>query len=74
MIQFQKNTWTNRRVEGQKDGRRDRHYFVGPLWLPLEVPKTIFHHIKRFLVTLFFSAFSVLHDLFDLHKKGSGIA
>ena len=52
MIQFQENTWTEGRMEGQKDGRTDRPYFIGSFWLPPGVQQKRnfhkdLHHLER---------------------------
>ena len=41
MIQFKENTRTERRTEGQTEGRMDRPYFMGPFQLPLGVQKEL---------------------------------
>ena len=35
MIQFQENGWRERWMEGWKDARTDRPYFIGLFWLLL---------------------------------------
>ena len=35
ILKFRKNWWQNpKKMPGQKDGRADRPYFIGPFWLP----------------------------------------
>ena len=54
MIQLQENAWADGRMEGWKDRKTDRPYFIGPFWLIPGVQKV---HIQlKFVFAVFIVA------------------
>ena len=61
MIQFQENTWR----EGQKDGRTDRPYFIGPFLLPPRVQYTV---VKIMPCLILLKSGSQIHSKFSVNN------
>ena len=43
----------SKETSGQRDGRKDRHYFIGSFWIPPVVQKCDFKNVMRFETFLF---------------------